>query len=164
MTQPALDRLANTMAGDGWSLRPGERVGAYTVRELVGAGGAGEVWRATDERLGRDVAIKALLPHLSGDPDRIRRFTEEARTAGALNHSNILSVYDVGEHGGAPFIVSEYVEGESLRARLKGGHFQLIRLSTSRCRSRAVSRPPMLAASSIATSSRRTSSCGPTAV
>lgn len=117
----ALERLATAMAADGWSLEPGQRLGAYVVRELLGAGAVGEVWRASDERLDRDVAIKVLLPHLSGDPERVRYFTEEARTAGSLNHPNILSVHDVGEHGGAPFIVSEYVEGESLRARLKRG-------------------------------------------
>jgi TolB-like protein/tetratricopeptide (TPR) repeat protein len=118
---PALERLATAMVADGWSLRPSQRLGAYVVRELLGAGAVGEVWRATDERLSRDVAIKVLLPHLSNDPERVRHFTEEARTAGSLNHPNIVSVHDVGEHGGAPFIVSEYVDGESLRTRLKRG-------------------------------------------
>ena len=121
LTRPAFERLARAMAADGWSLRPGERLGAYTVRELLGAGAVGEVWRAADERLNRDVAIKLLLPHLSSDPQRARRFAEEARTAGSLNHPNILSVHDVAEHGGVPFIVSEYVDGESLRMRLKRG-------------------------------------------
>ena len=121
LERPAFERLARAMAADGWSLRQGERLGTYTVRDLLGAGAVGEVWRATDERLNRDVAIKLLLPHLSSDPQRARRFAEEARTAGSLNHPNILSVYDVGEHGGVPFIVSEYVDGESLRMRLKRG-------------------------------------------
>jgi Tol biopolymer transport system component len=121
LATPALERLAQTVAADGWTLQPGERLGVYTVRERVGSGGAGEVWRATDERLERDVAIKVLLPHLTDDPERLKRFASEARTAGALNHANILSVYDVGEHGGAPFIVCEYLEGESLRARLQAG-------------------------------------------
>ena len=109
------------MAADGWCLRQGERLDTYTVRELLGAGAVGEVWRATDQRLNRDVAIKLLRPHLSSDPQRARRFAEEARTAGSLNHPDILSVYDVGEHAGVPFIVSEYVDGESLRMRLKRG-------------------------------------------
>jgi Tol biopolymer transport system component len=121
LATPALERLARTMAADGWTLQAGERLGVYTVRERVGSGGAGEVWRATDERLDRDVAIKVLLPHLSDNPDRLRDFVSEARTAGALNHANILSVYDVGEHRSAPFIVCEYLEGESLRARLQAG-------------------------------------------
>ena len=121
LERPALEQLARAMTADGWSLRQGERLGTYTVRDLLGAGAVGEVWRATDERLNRDVAIKLLLPHLSNDPQRARRFAEEARTAGSLNHPNILSVYDVGEHAGVPFIVSEYVDGESLRRRLKRG-------------------------------------------
>jgi eukaryotic-like serine/threonine-protein kinase len=118
LAAPALDLLARTMSAAGWSLRPGERIGAYTVVQLLGAGGSGEVWRAKDERLDRDVAIKILLPHFSDDAERLRRFAEEARTAGALNHSNILAVYDVGEHHGTPFLVSECLEGESLRKRL----------------------------------------------
>ena len=121
LARPALDRLAQSVAADGWNLQPGERLGAYTILRLLGAGGAGEVWRARDERLGRDVAIKVLLPHFSGDAERLRRFADEARTAGALNHSNILTVYDVGEHRGTPFLVSECLEGESLRQRLGAG-------------------------------------------
>ena len=121
LNRTAFERLARAIAADGWSLRPGERLGTYTVRDLLGAGAVGEVWRATDERLNRDVAIKLLLPHHSGNPQRARRFAEEARTAGSLNHPNILSVYDVGEHAGVPFIVSEYVDGETLRMRLKRG-------------------------------------------
>ena len=94
---------------------------AYTIVQLLGSGGAGEVWRARDERLGRDVAIKVLLPHFATDGDRLRRFAEESRTAGALNHSNILTVYDVGEHHGIPYLVSECLEGQSLRQRLDAG-------------------------------------------
>jgi serine/threonine protein kinase/Tol biopolymer transport system component len=115
LAQPALDRLAASVAAEGWGLHPGEKVGAYTVLGRLGAGGAGEVWRARDERLGRDVAIKVLLPHCSSDADRLRRFADEARTTGALNHSNILTVHDVGEHYGIPFLVSECLEGHSLR-------------------------------------------------
>jgi len=121
MEQPALDRLAAAVAFEGWRLQPGEHIGAYTVVRLLGSGGAGEVWRARDERLGRDVAIKVLLPHYSADPERLRRFAEEARTAGALNHSNILTVYDVGEHRGIPYLVSECLEGQSLRQRIAAG-------------------------------------------
>jgi hypothetical protein len=118
MTKPAIDRLASAIASEGWELRPGERIGAYTIVELLGAGGAGEVWRARDERLGRDVAIKTLLPHVSSDPDHVRRFAEEARSVGSLNHSNILTVHDVGEHRGLPFLVTECLTGQSLRQRL----------------------------------------------
>ncbi len=81
----------------------------------------GEVWRARDERLGRDVAIKLLLPHPSNGAERVRAFLREARAAGTLNHTNVLTVYDVGEHGGAPYLVTECLEGQSLRARLGAG-------------------------------------------
>jgi len=119
MTRPALELLAQSVASEGWGLRPGDRMGAYTIAELLGAGGAGEVWRATDERLGRAVAIKILLPHYSSDPERLRRFAEEARTAGSISHPNILTVYDVGEQEGIPFLVTECLEGNSLRQRLE---------------------------------------------
>ena len=118
LTGPALQGLAQAMASDGWSLRSGEAIGPYKVLQFLGAGGAGEVWRARDDRLGRDVAIKVLLPHIATDPDRLRRFAEEARSAGALNHSNILTVYDVGNHHGTPYLVAEYLDGQSLRQRL----------------------------------------------
>ena len=121
MAKPALDQLAQSVASDGWSLHPGERIGAYTILRLLGAGGTGEVWRARDERLRRDVAIKILLPHFASDPERLRRFADEARTASALNHSNILTVYDIGEHRGIPFLVSECLEGQSLRQRIDAG-------------------------------------------
>ena len=115
MAKPALERLAQSVATDGWILRPGERIGAYSILRRLGVGGAGEVWRARDERLGRDVAIKVLLPHLSSDPQRMHGFADEARMASALNHANILTVYDVGEHRGIPFLVAECLEGQSLR-------------------------------------------------
>jgi Tol biopolymer transport system component len=121
LASTALDELAREFSADGWSLRAGERVGAYVVDRLLGSGGSGEVWRARDERLDRDVAIKVLLPHYARDAERLRRFAEEARAAGGINHSNILAVYDVGEHRGAPFLVSECLEGESLRKRLNAG-------------------------------------------
>ena len=139
----ALDNLARAFAGDGWSLRPGEFVGTYRVERLLGAGGSGEVWRARDERLGRDVAIKVLSRSLSSNPERLRRFEEEARSAGSLNHSNILVVYDVGEHHGVPFIVSECLEGETLRRRLRQDHFRSTK--RSRCVRRRIGpcrRPP----------------------
>ena len=81
----------------------------------------GEVYRAHDDRLGRDVAIKVLPPSFSSDPDRLRRFAQEARAAAALNHPNILAIYDIGEWQGAPYIVSELLLGDTLRERLKNG-------------------------------------------
>jgi eukaryotic-like serine/threonine-protein kinase len=99
----------------------GARLGRYEVFGLLGAGGMGEVYRAHDPSLDRTVALKVLSPSASSDADRLRRFEHEARAAGALNHPNVLVVYDVGSHEGVPFIVSELLEGETLRERLKGG-------------------------------------------
>jgi Tol biopolymer transport system component len=121
MAVPALERLAQVVGRHGLALTPGERVGAYTVLNLLGAGSSGEVWQARDTRLERDVAIKVLLPHLASDTSRVRRFADEARMVGALNHPNIVAVYDVGDHDGTPFLVSEYLDGQTLRARLETG-------------------------------------------
>lgn len=117
----AIDRLAQAFAADALNLKPGRRIGVYTIVRKLGIGGAGEVWRAKDARLNRDVAIKVLLPHLSGDAEKLGRFAEEARAAGTLNHPNILTVHDVGEHHGMPYLVSECLEGRNLRERLKTG-------------------------------------------
>jgi len=93
------------------------------VLSPLGAGGMGEVWRARDTRLGREVAVKVLPASFSADPDRLRRFEQEAQAASALNHPNILTIHDVGTHNGSPYVVSELLEGETLRARLAGGTF-----------------------------------------
>jgi len=103
------------------SLSAGTRLGPYEVLAPLGAGGMGEVYRARDTRLGRDVAVKVLPPAFADDPDRLRRFELEARAAGMLNHPNILTVHDVGTYNRAAYIVSELLEGETLRARLAGG-------------------------------------------
>jgi Tol biopolymer transport system component len=103
------------------ALTIGARLGPYEIGPLVGSGGMGEVYRARDPRLGRDVAIKVLPTTLSADPDRLRRFEQEARSAAALNHPGILAVYDIGTESGTPYIVSELLEGETLRERLKRG-------------------------------------------
>jgi len=103
------------------SLAPGVRLGAYEVMSLIGSGGMGEVYRARDPRLGRDVAVKVLPAAFSDDPDRLRRFEQEARAAAALNHPGILAVHDIGTHDGAPYVVSELLEGENLRERLRNG-------------------------------------------
>ena len=102
-------------------LAPGARLGPYEVLAPVGAGGMGEVYKARDPRLGRDVAVKVLPAGLSADPERLTRFEQEARSAAALNHPNILAVHDIGQHDGSPYIVSELLEGETLRERLNGG-------------------------------------------
>jgi len=103
------------------TLAAGTRLGPYTVKQLVGSGGMGEVYCAHDARLARDVAIKVLPASLSSDPDRLRRFEQEARAAAALNHPNILAVYDVGSHDGAPYVVSELLHGGTLRDALSCG-------------------------------------------
>ena len=95
--------------------QPGDRLGPYEIHSTLGAGGMGEVYRARDPRLRREVAIKVLPASATADPDRLRRFEQEARAAGALNHPNILAVHDVGAHDGAPYVVSELLEGETLR-------------------------------------------------
>jgi eukaryotic-like serine/threonine-protein kinase len=102
-------------------LAAGARLGPYEILSLLGAGGMGEVYRARDSRLEREVAIKVLPASFSQDADRLRRFQQEARTAGSLNHPNITAVYDIGTHEGAPYVVSELLEGETLRAALAGG-------------------------------------------
>ncbi len=99
----------------------GSRLGPYEILAPIGAGGMGEVYRAKDPRLGRDVAIKVLPASFSADPDRLRRFEQEARAAGVLNHPNITAVLDIGEHEGAPYVVQELLEGETLRQELAGG-------------------------------------------
>jgi eukaryotic-like serine/threonine-protein kinase len=103
------------------TLSSGTRLGPYEIVAPLGAGGMGEVYRARDERLKRDVAIKVLPATLSTDTDRLRRFEQEAQAAGGLNHPNITAVYDLGSRDGSPYIVTELLEGETLRARLSGG-------------------------------------------
>jgi serine/threonine protein kinase len=98
----------------------GTRLGPYEVLSPLGAGGMGEVYRARDTRLGRDVAIKVLPASFASDKDRLHRFEQEASAAGTLNHPNILSIHDVGTHDGAPYVVSELLEGDTLRRRLSG--------------------------------------------
>src|ERR1700690_3756784 len=102
-------------------LSSGTKLGPYEILTPLGAGGMGEVYRARDTRLGREVALK-ILPHsFASDPDRLRRFEQEARAVAALNHPNILAIHDIGEQAGAPFIVSELLEGTSLRSELENG-------------------------------------------
>lgn len=103
------------------SLTPGTKLGDYEVRGFLGSGGMGEVYRAIDNRLGREVAIKILPGFLSHDSDRLRRFEQEARAAAALNHPNILAVHQMGTYEGAPYLVSELLEGSTLRDLLARG-------------------------------------------
>ena len=102
-------------------MQPGSRLGPYEIIGPLGAGGMGEVYRARDTRLGREVAIKVLPPELAADPERVRRFEVEARAVAALSHPGILALFDVGSQDGAPYLVTELLEGEDLRARLRTG-------------------------------------------
>src|SRR5271156_2450113 len=103
------------------ALPGGTKLGPYEIVAPIGAGGMGEVYRAKDTRLGRDVAIKVLPEGFARDADRLRRFEQEARAVAALNHPNILAIHDIGEYNGAPFLVSELLEGHSLREELNSG-------------------------------------------
>jgi serine/threonine protein kinase len=107
------------------TITPGTKLGDYEVKSLLGSGGMGEVYRARDSRLGRDVAIKVLPSFLSADSDRLRRFEQEARAAAALNHPNILAVHQMGTYRGAPYLVSELLEGETLREQLNRGRLSI---------------------------------------
>jgi Tol biopolymer transport system component len=102
-------------------LAAGQRLGPYEIVAPLAVGGMGEVYRARDSRLGRDVAVKILPAALSGDEERLLRFEQEARAAGALNHPSVVVVHDVGSHEGAPYLVTELLEGQTLRERLLPG-------------------------------------------
>src|SRR5438445_8099822 len=103
------------------TIAAGTRLGRYEIRSKIGEGGMGEVYRARDEQLNREVAIKVLPAIFSQDTDRLRRFEQEAQAVGALNHPNILAVYDVGTNDDAPYVFTVLLEGETLRERLDTG-------------------------------------------
>src|SRR5438876_9793627 len=100
------------------TIAAGSRFGPYELDSLLGTGGMGEVYRAHDPRLRRDVALKVLTSSRAADAERLRRFEQEAQATGRLNHPNILTVYDVGQQDGIAYVVSELLQGETLRQRL----------------------------------------------
>jgi serine/threonine protein kinase len=120
MDAPAFDLTAGYTTRQFHTLA-GQSLGHYQILSLLGRGGMGEVWRARDQRLAREVAVKVLPAKFASDAELLKRFEQEARAAGMLNHPNILTIYDIGTHAGAPYIVSELLEGEELRAELNGG-------------------------------------------
>ena len=103
------------------ALSSGTKLGPYEISGALGEGGMGEVYRAHDTRLGREVAIKVLPHAVADDPDRMRRFEQEARAVAALNHPNILALYDIGGQGGTNYMVTELLEGQTLRDVLQPG-------------------------------------------
>ena len=133
------------------SLKPGTRLGAYEIVAAIGAGGMGEVYRARDPKLNRDVAIKVLPEVFASDPDRLARFEREAQAIATLSHPNILAIHEFGSAGRTTFAVMELLDGETLRQRLSGGPLGRARRSTTRRRSPKVSPPRTRKASSIET-------------
>ena len=124
-----------------------QTLGHYRIIEKIGFGGMGDVYRASDEQLQREVAIKLLKPELASDQDRLRRFQQEARAAAALNHENIVAVYDFGVQDGLPYIVSELLHGVTLRETLKRGPISVrqaaeLRIFAWPCHSTETSRRP----------------------
>src|SRR5712691_10059577 len=97
----------------------GTRVGHYEIVAPIGAGGMGEVWRARDTRIGREVALKVLPPAFAADRDRLRRFEQEARAAGTLNHPNLVTIHDLGSDDDTPYVAMELLEGETLREKME---------------------------------------------
>ena len=121
LESPAVQMAAKAIARTTERLAPGRTLGPYKIVSLLGSGGMGEDWRATDTALGRDVAIKVLPTAYCFDSERLRRFETEARAAGLLNHPNVLAVYTVGNENGLPYLVTELLEGETLRQQLSRG-------------------------------------------
>jgi serine/threonine-protein kinase len=124
---PALEVAAELLATDQLDLLPGKSLGPYTILELLGSGGMGEVYLAQDSRLGRRVALKLLPDHFVTNQDRLRRFRQEARAASALNHPNIITIHEIGETETTHYIVTEFIEGETLRALLVRSRVELVR-------------------------------------
>ncbi len=124
---PALEVAAELLTPDQCDLLPGKSLGPYTILELLGSGGMGEVYLAQDSRLGRRVALKLLPDHFVINEDRLRRFRQEARAASALNHPNIITIHEIGEAGTTHYIVTEFIEGETLRALLIRNRIELVR-------------------------------------
>jgi serine/threonine protein kinase/WD40 repeat protein len=129
LAQQSADNILDRPAWEGTAemelaaprLTPDTQLGPYRIEGILGEGGMGAVYRAFDSRLSRKVAIKILPLALAADPERLRRFEQEARAAGTLNHPNVLTIYDVGTHDGMSYLVSELLDGETLRDRLRGG-------------------------------------------
>ena len=123
--EPAFVAAASLLADDKVDLRAGETIGSYEIRSFISRGGMGEVYLAEDKRLGRKVALKLLPVSFTKDDDRLRRFEQEARAASALNHPNIITIYEIRQAAGTHVIATEFVEGETLRMRMRRASFTL---------------------------------------
>src|SRR5882672_1549197 len=119
MAHPVFGEVAELIGSAAQQVKAGELLGRYRIMQLLGAGGMGEVYLAHDTELERDVALKILASDVAPDQERMRRFIQEAKTASALNHPNIITIYEVGEADGLRFIATEYIKGETLRQRLR---------------------------------------------
>ena len=155
---PALVLAARDLAQDEPPLPEGTSVGPYRIVALLARGGMGDVYRATDPRLGRDVALKTLTSAERGDGHAVERFLQEARITASLDHPNIVKVFDVGMSNGRPYLVSELLDGETLRAPIGRGALPRPTRSASPPLWRAAWWPRTRAGWSIAISSPRTSS------
>ena len=122
---PPLAPVAQLFASDRTYLSAGHRIGHYKIISLIGSGGMGDVYRAQDTRLGRNVALKLVPSSFTRDPERVRRFAQEARAVSALNHPNIITIFDIQQIDGLHFIATEYIEGQTLRQRLASGRLDL---------------------------------------
>ena len=114
--QPAFEAAASLLADEKAELKPGQIIASYEVISFISRGGMGEVYLAEDKRLGRKVALKLLPASFTTDDDRLRRFEQEARAASALNHPNIITIYEIRQAAGSHVIATEFVEGETLRS------------------------------------------------
>src|SRR5262249_36061614 len=122
------DSTVRILAVPTMTIANGTKLGPFEVLAPLGAGGMGEVYRARDARLGREVAVKVLSPEFAADADRRKRFEQEARSASALNHPNIVTIHDIGSDGSTVYIAMEFVDGRTLREVLHGGALPIRKL------------------------------------
>ncbi len=122
---PAMEIAARSLAADSDLSLSGKTIGRYEIISLIGAGGMGEVYLARDPQMNRNVALKLLPQHFTRLPDRVIRFQRESRAASALNHPNIITIYEIGQDRGINFIASEYIEGDTLRRRIQRGKLSM---------------------------------------
>ena len=123
LNRTAWKHIAGDLVADETDALIGKQIGHYQIQSLLGAGGMGKVFLAHDLQLGRQVAIKFLPAHFTSDPERLRRFEQEARAASALNHENIITIHEIGKQDHWQFIVMEYLDGQTLRERMKQVRF-----------------------------------------